>query len=77
MVSINIYIQNINEFPFINSLAHSIINCFYLCFTKRIQFEVQMITLNELHFFVFYLYNSGRLIGMEQKFEGMFDVNLT
>lgn len=36
-----------------------------------------MITLNELHFFVFYLYNSGRLIGMEQKIEGMFDVNLT
>lgn len=28
-------------------------------------------------FFVFYLYNSGRLIGMEQKIEGMFDVNLT
>lgn len=26
---------------------------------------------------MFYLYNSGRLIGMEQKIEGMFDVNLT
>lgn len=28
-------------------------------------------------FFVSYLYNSGRLNGMEQKIDGMFDVNLT
>lgn len=40
-------------------------------FYKENKFLSKMLTLYELQFCVFYLYDSGRLIGMEQKMESM------